>query len=399
MLFFVTHMNSSFKHIIIRLRQIVPEIPADLKDEYASYRFQRNNLMILLLSLFLAGEQIFYGAFVSEHGNPLRCVYFITSIAMMLFVSISYYFHRHSPPRVNLLHRLFELSLSTFGIWVALARFLLIEADINVFHIPTVYIAVIYAVAVIYVFSVTQSFVLYTVSAMAVIFLMPKYHPEIRSERYVADIISNGIIAFIIAVTHYRSFIKQFMNRKEIEKKNSELADVNQQISIINAELHELSVTDVLTGMFNRRKLDEVIRSASVQAIRYGLEFSVIIMDIDHFKNINDTHGHDAGDIVLKQVAGLIHDNTREVDTCGRWGGEEFMIICPEINVGSAALFAERLRERIESHSFDIPQRVTASLGVAAFTECGSQKSLLKTADARLYSAKRAGRNMVKAEE
>ena len=392
-------MSTSIKNNIYSLfRFIVPEIPGYLKEDYASFRFYRNNLMILVLSLFLIFEQIIYGAFFSQPASRLQYVYFTTAFTMALFAVISMYFYKKQPQKVKFYHEVFELSFGAFGMCVALARFLLIEADADSIHIPTIYIAVIYAVAVIYVFHIRQSFILYLSLSLAAIFLMPVFHPEIHYDRYAADIASNGIIAFIISVIHYRNFLKQFMDKNEIEKKNSELVEINRQIENINAELQELSVTDGLTGIFNRRKLDEVMRASFAKARRYNLNFSVIIMDIDYFKTVNDTYGHDAGDVVLQRIAGIILENIRVADTCGRWGGEEFMIICPEIDINKGYLFAERLREIISASSFYEMHSITASFGVASFAECSDLQSLLKIADARLYKAKAGGRNRVEAD-
>ena len=377
------------------LNKIIPEIPSRLKPEYAFYKFSKNNFMILILALFLMLEQTVYGIFMSAPACNLQKVYLLTAFVMLVYAVSSIYFFKRQPLKLNVFHEIYELSFGVYGIGIALFRFLLIEADVNIFRIPTVYIAVIYAVAVIYVFHYWQSFFLYLTLSLAVIFLMPEFHPEIKSERYIADICSNGIIAFMIAVIHYRNFLKEFKNKTEIEAKNRDLTEKNRQIEIINAELEELSVKDSLTGLFNRRKLDEVLRAVFKKAARYKQNFSIILMDIDHFKSINDSYGHDVGDLVLRKIARIIVSNIRDVDTCGRWGGEEFLIICPEIDNVDAYSSAERLRKIITSYRFQKIHSVTSSFGIASYNECNDLKILLKTADERLYEAKTNGRNRV----
>ena len=380
------------------LRKIFPKIKDELKLEYATYKFRRNNLLILILSVFLLFEQLVYGLFISVQSSNLRRVYLLCAFAMFIFAIVSFYFYKQQPKNPNLFHEIYELSFGAFGMGVALARFLFIEADVTIFRIPTVYIAVIYAVAVIYVFHYWQSFSLYLMLSLAVIILMPQIHPEIKTERYFADICSNGLIAFMISVIHCRSFFKEFINKTKIEKNNRDLTEKNRQIEAINAELKELSIRDVLTGLFNRRKLDEVVRGIFGRAQRYKQDFSIILMDIDHFKIINDTYGHDVGDIVLKKIAGIISMNIREADTCGRWGGEEFLIICPEIDIPHAYKFTERLRKIIYTSNILEGLKVTSSFGIASYAENEDLKSLFKSADEHLYKAKEKGRNRVEPE-
>jgi diguanylate cyclase (GGDEF)-like protein len=159
-----------------------------------------------------------------------------------------------------------------------------------------------------------------------------------------------------------------------------------------------LSVTDRLTGLFNRRKLDEVLEEELIRCRRYGVEFAVIIMDIDHFKRVNDTRGHHVGDGVLQQMAQLLRDGTRDADALARFGGEEFVIVCRHSGLEGCIDTAERLRAAIAAHDFPGVGPLTASFGVAACCKEDSAESLLERADAALYRAKGAGRNRVEAD-
>lgn len=148
--------------------------------------------------------------------------------------------------------------------------------------------------------------------------------------------------------------------------------------------------TDPLTGLRNRRALDEALHSLFALAGRYGATFSVAILDIDHFKRINDEQGHLQGDHILQQLARTLDDAVRDTDTVARFGGEEFVVLMPETGLEGACIFTERAREMIESQI-----GITVSGGVAQAVEGDSSQTLISRADAALYSAKSAGRNFV----
>lgn len=162
-----------------------------------------------------------------------------------------------------------------------------------------------------------------------------------------------------------------------------------------NTELEKLSITDKLTGIYNRFKLDEMIEYELMNAERYKRIFSVIIGDIDRFKSINDSFGHFAGDSVLKETSSLIRQTCRKIDTIGRWGGDEFLIICPETSLSGARSLAETIRSSVEKHTFSINQEITISLGVSEYQINDNAVALIKRADDALYSAKDHGRNRV----
>lgn len=147
--------------------------------------------------------------------------------------------------------------------------------------------------------------------------------------------------------------------------------------------------TDALTGVSNRRALDETLESMFAMQSRYEQPFSLAIFDIDHFKRVNDEHGHLFGDQALKDVARLIDDTIRETDIVFRYGGEEFVVVMPNTPLCGACIFADRLREVVHAKL-----ELTISGGVAAARETDDPQSLLSRADAALYSAKAAGRNL-----
>lgn len=156
-----------------------------------------------------------------------------------------------------------------------------------------------------------------------------------------------------------------------------------------------LAISDYLTKLYNRVKLDDVLSKEISRAIRYKTPFCVILIDIDHFKKTNDSFGHHVGDTVLKQIARILQENIRTVDTAGRWGGEEFLIITPSTGIEGGVQSAEKLRAGIESGVFESTGTQTASFGVAEYREGDTIESLIKRVDKALYRAKENGRNRV----
>jgi len=160
-------------------------------------------------------------------------------------------------------------------------------------------------------------------------------------------------------------------------------------------EAEKMAETDPLTNVYNRRKFSQLLDQEIERVERYNKSLAVVLLDIDHFKRINDTFGHDAGDSVLKKISRLIRENIRSVETLARYGGEEFVIILPETNLKKAMTAAERIRRVIERKSFDKLGHITISAGVSIFEEGDNKHSIVKKADRGLYIAKREGRNRV----
>ena len=163
--------------------------------------------------------------------------------------------------------------------------------------------------------------------------------------------------------------------------------------------VEELSVTDRLTGIPNRLRLDEALEREHHRFLRYGTNYAVVLADIDHFKSVNDTLGHLAGDRVLQAVARCVQSTARETDLAGRWGGEEFLIVCPHTGQEGAAVLARKIREAVQDIDSGVGRRITASLGVAAADRFGSDEGgfehVVAAADKALYLSKSNGRNRV----
>lgn len=153
--------------------------------------------------------------------------------------------------------------------------------------------------------------------------------------------------------------------------------------------------TDRLTGLLNRAKIDDILKSEIKRATRNEFALSVILVDIDYFKEVNDKHGHQTGDLILSEFATLLSNNIRETDFIGRWGGEEFLIICPHTDSDGTFALAENLRKRVESTTFSVIGNKTSSFGIAQLYKSDTIEDIFKNVDFALYHAKKMGRNQV----
>lgn len=185
----------------------------------------------------------------------------------------------------------------------------------------------------------------------------------------------------------------------EVERLNISLDTIvterTYELEEKNQELEILSITDQLTGIFNRRHGEDVLQKSLLHCERYGSPLSLMIIDLDHFKSVNDTYGHDKGDQVLINVANIIRDSIRNTDEAVRWGGEEFLVIAPNTEIEVCSTLANRLRKQIGSIPQDSCGQITASFGVAVYHRGDTINSLIKRADMGLYKAKRQGRNRI----
>jgi two-component system, cell cycle response regulator len=181
------------------------------------------------------------------------------------------------------------------------------------------------------------------------------------------------------------------------------LIDLHRQIEAKNKLLEELALTDPLTGLPNRRAIEDWSARQLSGAARHGFPMWVVLMDLDHFKNVNDTYGHDAGDTVLKKFGEVLRANTRLSDISGRIGGEEFLLVLTHADESSVVVVLDRIRKQLAAERFEWNGsviNVTSSFGVAGFSgkKAPEFKQLLKQADAALYRAKDLGRNRVELE-
>ncbi len=186
-----------------------------------------------------------------------------------------------------------------------------------------------------------------------------------------------------------------------MQKEDQVIAQMQTKIKKLEQALKKAkqeSKIDFLTGLVSKRGLDEELNRVDKSYRRYQIEYAIGFFDIDHFKKINDTYGHEAGDLILKQLGKLFLQLKRDVDIVGRYGGEEFLAILPNTPLKGAQIFGEKIREKVEKFKFvykeeEVP--VTISVGIASCKEFDNQKMLIEAADKRLYKAKEGGRNRV----
>jgi len=208
----------------------------------------------------------------------------------------------------------------------------------------------------------------------------------------------------IVVTLH--SALKTYDLERELHRQNAELRRLNEELEAIvadrtreltekNHELEHLAVTDRLTGLYNRLYLDKALEKEFSVAGRHNTPFSLILIDLDQFKRVNDTYGHPAGDAVLQTIAEVLKDKTRQSDTVGRWGGEEFLVICPNTSLAGAVDAAEHLRRHVEQQRFPFVESRTASFGVASYQPGDTIAAIESRADKALYQAKESGRNRV----
>ncbi len=178
------------------------------------------------------------------------------------------------------------------------------------------------------------------------------------------------------------------------------IIELQQELIAARERLRDEATHDRLTGLWNRPAILEILHRELARAERQGGALAVIMVDLDHFKEVNDTYGHLAGDAVLREAARRMRSSLRIYDEIGRYGGEEFVVVVPGCGVSAALSLAERIRATVGQDpidTFDAPILVTASLGVAMNGEGSNADSLIRAADAALYKAKNAGRNRIEA--
>ena len=377
------------------LSKLFPKIPHGQNQRFNNRKFSQNNLRILLISSVLVFEQGIYAGFVAESGSLLQQIYIISSLYLIFLVALSLYFYFNKSRNITLTHKVQEVSLAFFGLGIAIIRFAFIH---DLMSLPTVYLATLYGLAVIFYFNYKQSFMIYSFSILFFFFMFGIREPGFLGSRLSADVISNSFIAWIVSVINYNRYVGDFINTIKIGENNEKLKQKNEKIEEINKKLQKLSTTDKLTNLSNRRKMEEILERVYQESKRYNKSFTIIIIDLDYFKKVNDNYGHQTGDKILQEVSALIENNVRAADSCGRWGGEEFLVACPNTNKKAGIKLAERLRKIIANASLNPVKELTASFGVSVFSGEEKIDQVIARADRKLYKAKENGRNRVEPE-
>ncbi|WP_304545384.1 ABC transporter substrate-binding protein [Sulfurimonas microaerophilic] len=196
-----------------------------------------------------------------------------------------------------------------------------------------------------------------------------------------------AFFSFILVVGYY------FYRKQQLLK--GRLQEANDKLEVAYESLQEIAITDKLTQLYNRHKLDEVLSMEKNRIDRYGGSFGIIILDIDYFKLINDTYGHHVGDIVLQELSALLKENSRISDIIGRWGGEEFLIIAPNLEKDDIESFAKNLKDKVSQHLFNKTYKITVSMGISVYQAGEDVEKCLVRADDALYISKNSGRDKI----
>lgn len=204
-------------------------------------------------------------------------------------------------------------------------------------------------------------------------------------------------IAMVFRLIASRALTKKLLQVKHdhLSETLDKLRETQKQLAKKNRDLATLSEIDPLTQLYNRRKIDLILAEALKTADPPHTQVALILLDIDHFKTYNDTYGHQVGDQIIQTVAEVLLQTARTNDSIGRWGGEEFILVCRETDIGASMTLAERLQSAIEETRLNIKSQVTCSFGVTSYRDGDSADSMLKRADEALYISKEQGRNQV----
>ncbi len=214
------------------------------------------------------------------------------------------------------------------------------------------------------------------------------YQPAI--DYFKVWLVSGAVVSLILLLFWWNRYLSKMNNRLEI---------THAELGKAHDELELLSITDPLTGTYNRLKIDRIFSEEIKRSERYEHPLSIFMIDIDYFKNVNDNYGHLIGDQVLSDFSLILQKHLRANDFLGRWGGEEFLVLCPATKMSEAVLVAEKLRKAVEQFDFSPVKKLTASFGITQWQKGYTQEVLISKADYALYLSKHQGRNKVSTSE
>ena len=346
-----------------------------INEQVQIIKHRRNATATRIISAVLCIEQAVYGYFFALKGSELQKVYFISSIVIALLFLSTYLLPLLYKRETGVFMTIAEMIPLTIGMAIAYTRMLHTSDQFR--SIPTIYIAILFGGAVVFLLSYWQSAVLYGLFIIMSILGVESGFDTDPTVPFKADFLVNGIIAWSVSAINYRGFVREQEQKRLIEAQNIQLSTLSER--------------DGLTGLYNRRKLDQSLQKAMLSHPDPCPYTSLILFDLDNFKNVNDTYGHQRGDLVLKELASLITEELQEGELFGRWGGEEFLILSNR----DGEQLSEHLRKKIESTTIASVDTITASFGVAVIAFYPSAQLLIMATDKALYKAKDLGRNRV----
>ena len=347
--------------------RFIPKSIDPNSNEYDAYIFVRNLSTLGIVSItFFAFFNLFY-----VHNIPVAIAEFITAIGFT-FINIDLIKNVNVKRSSYLFVIFLTLLLLFYALFADKSEYALVW---NILPVITM----------LYLFGAKRGAIFSAIYFSILITYLLSITPEILSIRSSINLLLNFIVVSLGILFYENSRQKMLQN-------------VNSLVEIKERQKNELLVlsqTDTLTKVANRLKLDQVLEHEFQRAKRYNTPLTLVFIDIDYFKNVNDNYGHQAGDTVLQEFSQLIENSIRVTDTFGRWGGEEFLLILPETSSAQGVNLANQLCESVAQHEFSYNFSNTASFGVSSFQQGIALQTLIKRADKALYQAKEQGRNRV----
>lgn len=401
----VSHMNRPEKLTGFVMQKIIKSIADNnefvikatalnqKRQQYISYIAVPASLACLIIFAFFTDSS-------SAESIIWRNGILVSHVAIIIFMTIAGILSRRliRSGSCGLLTRIFQYISATFMLLIGLIITVfdqLVISGITPFLIASIVMGFAYLIR-----PLISTIMYFSIAVIMLICLgFTQADPDVLLSNQVNGIAVSAI-GLILSVIIWKSFVRQARQEKYIQKQQTELETKN-------AMLDQLASFDSLTGLKNRRAFQETVRQEFARVKRNQVDAGLIIMDLDHFKNINDKYGHPTGDKILIQIAGILQQYLRDSDSIARWGGEEFALLLPETDIKGSCEIAERVRDLIAKRKFAVDGSeeiisLTASFGVAelsAGTETNEAKASFEKAyrhaDRALYKAKLNGRNRV----
>ncbi|MEN8171111.1 MAG: GGDEF domain-containing protein [Pseudomonadota bacterium] len=359
---------------------------------------QKTDVLLYLCPLYLEDKEVkdkFNKWYEASKVIQIRAITILTAFLYIIYSQVDKATAPSSVKSIVTLLHLYALPLSLFvisgltfwGRYYRVVILLLVIAPVgaavgSVFTINnsyefTVYLPELYLL-VIWVFAISGLRLLYASASALLVFLVAALSELPFQNNFMSMHLFWLISAFSFGL------LSAFL----IEKSN-------KMIFLNKQKLERLATIDGLTGLYNRLKIEGNVNEEVERAGRYKRSLSVILLDIDDFKNVNDNYGHNTGDVVLKEFSSILKDGVRKADAVGRWGGEEFLIILPETGLEEAKNVAEQIKSKIESHLFTVVKQKTSSFGISEYILGDNSRSMISRADKALYKAKEYGKNQI----
>jgi diguanylate cyclase (GGDEF)-like protein len=376
-------------HLISKMsvaRQIGADYPAFLSELVSLNWFRMKYFGILAIIIFTLLLLVDWSNFSSGKwdislGYPIL-FYSHLSIMILLTTATIVAWFKPIPKRKKT--SLFHPLVIYMTLMMAMLHMVVISiGDVFINGSVAAYIGLIFSLAFIFVFPTWYCLLIYLSCIVFMLFLLHMASKILMVDLSIQtiNVLAFSIFAAVLSRMIFYSHVRDFLNRKMINDQQKKLEDLSRR--------------DHLTNAFNRRSFAEKAAIETERIKRYGGTCSMVIFDLDHFKNINDRYGHASGDRVLVKITEIVNERIRKTDTLFRWGGEEFIILSPETDLTEMARLAEKIRQSISGYVFEKKLKVTASFGVSEYNLGESIEATVHRADTALYKAKNNGRNRV----